>query len=129
MIIINTINERIADALKAQNMTQLMLAREIDAKQSTVNHWIVMGTTIPATYIIPISKALNVHPIWLLTGEETLMPDIPESYTELAPDESYLITTYRSLDMEGRVMVSSKAVEELRRMSAESINESSSVTA
>lgn len=119
---------RVERLLLERDMTQKQLAEDIGVLQNTFNGWIKRGTDFPARYIIPVSRVLGVHPIWLLTGEDALMPEIPDTYVELSPDERFLIDTYRQLDPEGRVMTSGKAVEELRRLK-ESVPAESTATA
>ena len=123
-----SIIDRVSTLLHDKKIKQKQLAASIGVNAPTLNGWINNGIDFPSSYIIPISRFFDVHPIWLLTGEDALMPEIPDTYVELSPDERFLIDTYRQLDPEGRVMTSGKAVEELRRLK-ESVPAESTATA
>ncbi len=117
-----TTTQRIDQALIDKHIQKKQLAEKIGVPATTLNSWINRSGDFPASYVVPVAQALEVNPLWLLTGEDHLPPKIPETYVELKEDERFLLETYRSLDREGRVVVSSKAVEELRRAKAEQGN-------
>lgn len=114
-----TPTQRMNQALVEKHMQKKVLADAIGVPATTLNSWINRGGDFPASYIVPAAKALGVHPLWLLTGEDHLPPTIPETYVELKDDELFLLQTFRALDQEGRVVVANKAVEELRRLKVE----------
>lgn len=114
-----TPTQRMNQALQEKHIQKKVLADRIGVPATTLNSWINRGGDFPASYIVPAARALGVHPLWLLTGEDHLPPVIPDSYMELKEDELFLMRTFRALDQEGRVVVANKAVEELRRVKVE----------
>ena len=112
---------RLDQALKKQRMQKKILAAAIGVPQTTLNTWINRGGDFPASYIIPICRALDIQPLWLLTGEggEALKSEIPETFVELSADEKFLLDTYRSLDRAGQIVIANAAVEEMRRSKTE----------
>ena len=114
-----TPTQRMNEALIEKHIQKKQLADAIGVPATTLNSWINRGADVPASYIRPIAERLGVHPLWLITGEETVAPRIPDSYVELKDDELFLLRTFRSLDQEGRVVVANRAVEELRRLKVE----------
>jgi len=107
------------EALVSKHVQKKQLADAIGVPATTLNSWINRGADFPASYIQPIAEFLHVHPLWLITGEEAVLPEIPDTYMELSEEELFLLRTFRSLDQEGRVVVANKAVEELRRVKLE----------
>ena len=114
-----TPTQRMNDALIEKHVQKKQLADAIGVPATTLNSWINRGADFPASYILPIAERLGVHPLWLISGEETVAPHIPDSYVELKDDELFLLHTFRALDQEGRVVVSNEAVKELRRVKSE----------
>lgn len=110
--------QRIEIVLKEKHLQKKMLADSIGIPPTTLSSWLGRGNDFPASYVVPVARFLGVHPMWLLTGEEAALPEIPVSYVELSNDESFLLQSYRTLDQEGKIVVANKAVEELRRAKA-----------
>ena len=117
-----TPTQRMNSAIIEKKLQKKDLAAVIGVPTTTLSSWINRGSDFPAQYVIPISEFLHVHPLWLLTGNELPEPKIPSNYVELHDDEEFLLRTFRALDQEGRVVVSNKAVEEMRRVKAEQGN-------
>jgi len=117
--VVLTPTQRMNQALIDRHIQKKVLADAIGVPATTLNSWINRGGDFPASYIVPVAEALGVHPLWLLTGEDHVLPTIPDSFVELKEDELFLLQTFRTLDQEGRVVVANKAVEELRRVKAE----------
>lgn len=107
--------ERIEQVLMKKKITKRKLAEKCGIPPTTLNTWINRGCDFPASYVVPISLALDVHPMWLLTGSEDITPFIDPRFVELTDDERYLLETYRMLDRDGKAVVTNKAVEEKRR--------------
>ena len=114
-----TPTQRMNEALVSKHVQKKQLADAIGVPATTLNSWINRGADFPASYIQPIAEFLHVHPLWPITGEEAVLPEIPDTYMELSEEELFLLRTFRSLDQEGRVVVANKAVEELRRVKLE----------
>lgn len=114
-----TPTQRMNDVLQRKHIQKKVLADAIGVPPTTLQSWINRGVDFPASYTIPIADVLGVHPLWLLSGADVLPPKIPDGFVELKEDEYFLLETYRNLDREGRVVVSNKAVEEMRRLKAE----------
>lgn len=117
-----TPTQRIDEVLAAKRISKKKLADMLDISPTTLNSWINRGSDFPASYVLPISNALGVHPLWLLTGSEDVAPLLDDSYAKLDEDEQFLLDTFRALDREGKIVVSNKAVEEKRRVSYEKGN-------
>ena len=107
--------ERIEQMLAKRKLTKRKLAQKVGVAPTTLSTWINRGCDFPASYVVAIAMALDVHPMWLLTGNEDITPFIDPRFVELTDDERYLIDTYRALDRDGRTVVTNKAVEEKRR--------------
>lgn len=109
---IMTIAKRLNELCRIKGVRKAVLAEKIGVPQSTMQTWIARDEDFPARFVVPISRILGVSPVYLLTGEESPddlpLPPLPE-------DEMSLLTLYRSLPREGRVMVECKAIEEVRR--------------
>ena len=63
-----TISDRIFERLSSIGMTQKRFAEEAGLQQSTISEWRKKHTNPSSEKIIPICKALNVSPEWLLSG-------------------------------------------------------------
>ena len=121
------IGERLGIILRDKKMQKKTLAARIGVPQTTLNSWVNRGSDFPSSFIIPLSKALEVSPLYLLTGEDSPDVAIPDDYVRLTPDEQFLLDTVRKLDHFGMVVVTNKAVEELRRALSEQGNEGKSI--
>lgn len=104
--------ERVVSLLAEQNMMQKTLAKDCGIPPSTINAWIKRNSDFPCNYVMPIAAALGVSPVYLLTGSDEEKP------LRLSDDEKYLLELFRSLDTEGRSMVTSAAISEQRRLQA-----------
>lgn len=114
-----TPTQRMNAAVLERKLQKKDLAAAIGVPVTTLSSWINRGSDFPASYVVPVAEFLNVHPLWLLTGQDVIQPKIPETFVELKDDELFLLESYRSLDREGRVVVANKAVEEMRRVKSE----------
>ena len=63
-----TVSDRIFERLSAMGMTQKHFAEKAGLMQSTISEWRKKHTNPSSEKIIPICKALNVSPEWLLCG-------------------------------------------------------------
>lgn len=123
-----TSTERIRKYIQDNHLQKKSIAEAIGVANTTFHTWLARGSDeFPVRYLLPIAAALRVHPMWILTGSEDLPPVLPVNCTELTSDEKYLLDTFRTLDMEGKVVVCNKAVEELRRVRANQGSEASSL--
>lgn len=111
-----TITERILEQLDNLGMTKKDLSAAIGMSNSTLHNWLLSNDRIPASMLEPISSALKVTPLYLLTGED--QEDILENCAQLSESENFLLDAVRSLDYEGKIVVTNKAIEELRRVRA-----------
>ncbi len=114
MTIVNRLNELISE----RKLVKKELAASIGVPQSTLQTWLDRGEDFPARYIVPLCNVLKISTDKLLSGIDTPLPEIPKDYVQLSEDERYLLDTMRGLDREGVVLVTSKAVEEARRVRA-----------
>jgi len=112
--------QRVVNAAAEKKILKKSLAETIGVPVTTFSTWIGRGTDFPASYVVPLADALGVHPLWILTGEEQMMPKVPENYVDLRDDELFLVQTFRALDVEGRIVVANRAVEEMRRVKTDS---------
>lgn len=112
--------QRVVNAAAEKKILKKSLAETIGVPVTTFSTWIGRGTDFPASYVVPLADALGVHPLWILTGEEQMMPKVPENYVDLHDDELFLVQTFRALDVEGRIVVANRAVEEMRRVKTDS---------
>ena len=110
---------RIAKIIEDNHLQQKEIADTVGVPYTTFNSWMRRASSVNADYIEPLAKCLGVSATWLLTGNEVELPEIPESYVDLSPNELFLIQTFRALDQEGQIVVANKAVEELRRVRTE----------
>ena len=114
---------RMNETLAERKMQKKTLAESIGVPLTTLCSWLDRGKDFPAKYTVPIADTLGINPLWLLTGREYELPKAPERYMELEDDELFLLRAYRALDMEGKVVVTNKAIEEQRRIKSELGNE------
>lgn len=114
MTIANRLNELIAE----KRIQKKQLAERIGVAASTLNTWLGRGEDFPAQYVIPICRVLEISAERLLEGRDVPLPVIPEDYVQINEDERFLLDTLRSLDREGVIVVTNKAVEEARRVRA-----------
>ena len=111
-----TISERLSELIRSNNIVRKDLAAQISVSPSTLQTWLERGEDFPARYVVPLCNALGVAADYLLSGVEVPLPDIPDDYVKLTGDERFLLETIRGLDREGVVVVTSKAIEEARRI-------------
>jgi len=111
--------QRINQVLTEKKIQKKALADYIGIPPTTLNSWINRGGDFPASYVGPIAECLDIHPLWLINGQEIATPKIPDTYVELSEEEAFLLRTFRSLPHEGKIVVANKAVEELRLAKAE----------
>lgn len=83
------ISQKVQDELKKHNLTQKELSNHLSIATSTINNWIKLNRSIPAEYIIPICKFLDITPYYLLTGKEK------EEFENIPEQE--LLESYRKL--------------------------------
>lgn len=113
-----TIVNRMVELLTEKRMQKKELATKIGVAPSTLQSWIARGEDFPAQYVMPICKVLGVSAEKLLEGLDVPLPEIPDDYIQLSDEERFLIDALRSLDHEGVIVVTNKAVEEMRRVRA-----------
>ena len=104
-----SIAQRLGVLLQQRNITQKALAERVNINPKTLNTWLLRGEDLPSQYILPICRALNISPEYLLGGEEPTC--CPQN-----PDEQFLLETVRTLDKEGMHIVIGKAIEEARNL-------------
>ena len=63
-----TISERIFEKIRAKGMSQKEFSELTGIQQSTISEWKSKKTNPAADKIMPICKALQVSPEWLLSG-------------------------------------------------------------
>lgn len=111
-----TIVNRMVELLTEKRMQKKELATKIGVAPSTLQSWIARGEDFPAQYVMPICKVLGVSAEKLLEGLDVPLPEIPDDYMQVTEEERFLLETLRGLDREGVIVVTSKAVEEARRV-------------
>jgi len=111
-----SISERLNTLVTDRNLNQREIASLLGVSQPTVHNWLTNGKPFSAEYIVPLSKYLGVSPMYLLTGEEAAPASPSEEEFPITEEEKRLLTTVRQLDTDGRVLVTAKAIEELRRL-------------
>lgn len=111
-----TIMERLKMLMNDKNMRNNEFARNVGIPQSTFQTWLSRNEDFPARYVMPICHELNIVPELLLEGTERPKVDIPDDFMQLSEQERTLIEFVRNLDKEGMVVVTNKAVEEMRRV-------------
>lgn len=111
-----TIANRLSELLREKRIQQKQLAQALGISPSTVNTWLSRGEDFPAQFVMPICKILNVPAEKLLEGRDVPLPEIPDDYVQLSEEERFLLDTIRSLDREGVIVVTNKAIEEARRV-------------
>lgn len=99
-----------------KRVKQIEMAKRLEIPQSTLATWLSRGEDFPAQYVIPICKVLGVSPEMLLEGSDVPLALIPDDYMQVTEEERFLLETLRGLDREGVIVVTSKAVEEARRV-------------
>ena len=111
-----TICGRVLEILNSKKMARKDLANAIGVPVTTLQTWLQRGEDFPARYVVPVADHLGVSTARLLYGTESEPPVIPEDYIQLNDDERMLIKMVRSLDREGVFVVTSRAIEESRRV-------------
>jgi transcriptional regulator with XRE-family HTH domain len=66
---LETFPKRLAHLLKAKRISQVMLAHDVDATQSTVSRWL-KGSMPDPKFAVALAKRLNVSLTWLLYGTD-----------------------------------------------------------
>ena len=113
-----TISVRLNALIRERGIPKKDVAAEIGVAPSTFQTWIGRGEDFPAQFVMPLCNVLHISPEKLLLGIDKPLPEIPKDYVQLTNDELFLVETIRSLDREGVVVVTNKAIEEARRMRA-----------
>ena len=113
-----TISQRLDNIIHEKKLQKKLVAQEIGVPNTTLGSWVNRGGDFPVSYLIPLAEAIGVTPMYLLTGSEEYVSPSPENQVTLSDDELFLLNTFRALDKEGAVVVSNKAIEELRRVRA-----------
>ena len=111
-----TIVDRLHKLIDERGIKNNEFARRIGVPQSTFQTWFSKREDFPARFVMPICRELGVAPELLLEGIETPPVSIPADFVQLSEQERFLIESVRSLDQEGAIVVTNKAVEEMRRM-------------
>lgn len=106
--------ERLHQLLKEQKITEVELGKQVGISQQAINK-IVKGETQKPRHLIAIAAALQVDPIWLLTGigpSQNIVPHISptneacsipiynsflNSLGNIVWDSSYKLMNYQSL--------------------------------
>ncbi len=106
------------ELISRKGVSKKALAKAINVPASTLSTWINRGLDFPVSYLVPISNFLDIKPTQLLfsSGEDD---ENNASAHQLLEDEAFLIDTYRLLDHEGKIIVTNRAIEELRRIKKE----------
>ena len=111
-----TIVERLKNLMSDRGIRNNEFARNIGIPQSTFQTWLSRNEAFPARYVIPICHELDIVPELLLEGTEKPKADVPDDFVQLSEQERTLIEFVRNLDKEGMIVVTNKAVEEMRRV-------------
>ena len=111
-----TIVNRLEELLAEKRMQKKELATQIGIAPSTLQSWVTRGEDFPARYVMPICNALGLSAEKLLEGLDVPLPEIPSDFIKLSDEERFLIDTLRGLDREGMIVVTNKAIEEMRRV-------------
>ena len=111
-----TIVDRLHKLIDERGIKNNEFARRIGGPQSTFQTWFSKREDFPARFVMPICRELGITPELLLEGVETPPVSIPADFVQLSEQERFLIESVRSLDQEGAIVVTNKAVEEMRRM-------------
>ena len=96
-----TISERIIERLKQISMTQKEFAEIVGIQQSTISEWKKNRTNPSSDKILPICRALDVTPEWLLSGvNETRKKGSEFEYIVISrnSDAGDVLNRYNSLD-------------------------------
>lgn len=82
-------SDRLKSIMLKREITNYKLAQKLDISKSTITNYL-NGITIPKNAKLEaISKALNVNPVWLLTGEESeeIVAENPVGYSTGEPNK------------------------------------------
>ena len=119
----SSISQRLANIIYEKKIQKKVVAQAVGVPNTTLGSWVNRGGDFPVSYLIPLAEAIGVSPMYLLTGKEEFTPPMPENQVVLTDDEMFLLNTFRALDREGAIVVSNKAIEEMRRVRSAQGNE------
>lgn len=105
--------QKINRVIDEKGIKKNKVAASIGVPATTLNSWLNRSKDFPVSYVSAIADALGVSVNWLLTEGDAKEPNCLNS--GLSDEETFLLTAYRSLDQEGKIVVANKAIEELRR--------------
>lgn len=96
-----TISERVFERIEQLSMTQKEFSQKTGIKQSTISEWKKNRTNPSSEKIMPICKALDVTPDWLLSGVDPAgSREVTRDYYTVKKDTDIgiLIAYYNSLE-------------------------------
>ena len=100
-----TISDRIFERLNALGMSQKVFSELTGVKPSTISEWKTKGKNPSSEKILPICRALNVTPEWLLSGvDKAGNRGCDQEYlvTDKSSEIGIMIEQYKSLDINAR---------------------------
>ncbi len=103
-----TISERIFERLEQLSMTQKELSEKTGIKESAISEWRKKKTNPSSEKIMPICKALDITPEWLLSGIDAAGKrerNMDYYIINKGTDMGRLITCYNELDRSSRERV------------------------
>lgn len=97
-----TVGERVAERLKAANMSQAELARRVGIDQSTINA-LIKGSARTSRYLVQIARVLRTTPEYLACESDDA--DSAMVDTGLSVEEQDLLDYFRGLEPENKKAV------------------------
>ncbi len=91
---IKEINIRLKWAMKEKGVSKLRLSRSLGISQQTMATWVNCTSHIKSNFLIPICNALDIQPLWLLSGEGNMKKDTNQ-YNKYTNFEILLIELFR----------------------------------
>jgi transcriptional regulator with XRE-family HTH domain len=94
------ISERIFELLKERGMSQREFSIRTDISQSAISDWKRKKTNPTLEKVIPLCEALDISPMFLLTGEDGPSGYVitqPKENNGLREDEQLVVEYYNSM--------------------------------
>lgn len=119
--------KRLKQVLKAQNITQTDVAKNIGISKTSVNNY-VQGRIPDATILYQLALQCNTSMEWLLSGIESnsvykssIDPNLATNLSHpLSEEEEYLIKLIRKLPIRERIKIEGVVEEKLRNLQSKS---------
>lgn len=90
-----TINERMFEVMKKNNVKSIDVADYLRVTKSVISNWKNRGTDPPASYIEPICELLGISIEYLLTGKEDSSTNC--THENITENEKELLESFRIL--------------------------------